>query len=196
MISRVLHALSLSSLSLAQVLSNSVKQKRAEKAGKWSVPLPKVKPVADDEMFKIMQSGKRKGRKLITTCFAFSPINSAPFNLSVGRICLGEEPTGASCSLSAPWRSWIPSWIHAYNLLTTSCPFYSEILEADGNEGHLCGRKLYAQGSQVSRERGSEREGSRRVWRRDQGKSGGLRWDEGMQEGDRMGWRASDLIPL
>ena len=35
-------------------------QKRAEKAGKWSVPIPKVKPVADDEMFRVQQSGKRK----------------------------------------------------------------------------------------------------------------------------------------
>ncbi|EWM26455.1 Ribosomal protein S8e/ribosomal biogenesis NSA2 [Nannochloropsis gaditana] len=49
-------------ISRAKVLSNSVKQKRAEKAGKWSVPLPKVKPVADDEMFKVMQSGKRKAK--------------------------------------------------------------------------------------------------------------------------------------
>lgn len=38
-----------------------MKQKRAEKAGKWSVPIPKVKPVADDEMFKALASGKRNG---------------------------------------------------------------------------------------------------------------------------------------
>lgn len=44
------------------MLSNTVKQKRAEKAGKWSVPIPKVKPVADDEMFKALASGKRKGK--------------------------------------------------------------------------------------------------------------------------------------
>jgi ribosome biogenesis protein NSA2 len=44
----------------AKVLSNTVKQKRKEKAGKWAVPLPKVKPVTDDEMFKIMRTGKRK----------------------------------------------------------------------------------------------------------------------------------------
>jgi ribosomal protein S8E len=30
----------------AKVLSNTVKQKRKEKAGKWAVPLPKVKPIA------------------------------------------------------------------------------------------------------------------------------------------------------
>lgn len=47
-------------VSRAKILSNSIKQKRAEKAGKWSVPIPKVKPVADDEMFKVQTSGKRK----------------------------------------------------------------------------------------------------------------------------------------
>lgn len=49
-------------VSRAKVLSNTVKQKRKEKAGKWSVPLPKVKPVADDEMFKVIQTGKRKAK--------------------------------------------------------------------------------------------------------------------------------------
>ena len=38
--------------SRAKVLSNTVKQKRKEKAGKWAVPLPRVRPVTDDEMFK------------------------------------------------------------------------------------------------------------------------------------------------
>lgn len=47
-------------LSRAKVLSNSIKQKRKEKAGKWSVPIPKVRPIADDEMFKVIRSGKRK----------------------------------------------------------------------------------------------------------------------------------------
>mmetsp|Transcript_6530 Transcript_6530/g.7508 ORF Transcript_6530/g.7508 Transcript_6530/m.7508 type:complete len:261 (+) Transcript_6530:174-956(+) len=44
----------------AKVLSNTVKQKRKEKAGKWEVPLPKVRPIAEDEMFKVLRSGKRK----------------------------------------------------------------------------------------------------------------------------------------
>jgi len=47
-------------VSRAKILSNTVKQKRKEKAGKWTVPIPKVRPVADSEMFKQMQSGKRK----------------------------------------------------------------------------------------------------------------------------------------
>lgn len=47
-------------VSRAKVLSNTVKQKRKEKAGKWSVPIPKVKPIADDEMFRQQRSGKRQ----------------------------------------------------------------------------------------------------------------------------------------
>lgn len=43
-----------------KVLSNMIKQKRKEKAGKWKVPIDKVKAMSEDEMFKIMRSGKRK----------------------------------------------------------------------------------------------------------------------------------------
>ena len=45
-------------VSRAKILSNTVKQKRKEKAGKWTVPIPKVKPIADDEVFRQMRSGK------------------------------------------------------------------------------------------------------------------------------------------
>lgn len=44
----------------AKVLSNTIKQKRKEKAGKWEVPLPKVRPIAEDEMFKVLKTGKRQ----------------------------------------------------------------------------------------------------------------------------------------
>jgi len=46
----------------AKMLSNTVKEKRKEKAGKWSVPLPKVRPIADDEMFSAVATGKRKAK--------------------------------------------------------------------------------------------------------------------------------------
>lgn len=49
-------------VSRAKVLSNSVKQKRKEKAGKWAVPVPKVRPMAEAEMFKVVKSGKRKSK--------------------------------------------------------------------------------------------------------------------------------------
>ncbi|XP_031103267.1 ribosome biogenesis protein NSA2 homolog [Ipomoea triloba] len=47
----------------AKVLSNTIKQKRKEKAGKWDVPLPKVRPVAEDEMFRVIRTGKRKTKQ-------------------------------------------------------------------------------------------------------------------------------------
>lgn len=56
-------------VSRSKVLSNTIKQKRKEKAGKWQVPLPKVRPMAEDEVFKVVKSGKRKStcRLLSTT---------------------------------------------------------------------------------------------------------------------------------
>lgn len=46
--------------SRSKVLSNMVKQKRKEKAGKWDVPLPSVRGVSQEEVFKVMRSGKRQ----------------------------------------------------------------------------------------------------------------------------------------
>jgi ribosome biogenesis protein NSA2 len=50
-------------VSRAKVLSNTVKQKRKEKAGKWNVPLPKVRPISDEEMFQVIKTGKRKSKQ-------------------------------------------------------------------------------------------------------------------------------------
>jgi len=47
-------------VSRAKVLSNSVKQKRKERAGKYVVPLPKVTPISEAEMFKVIKTGKRQ----------------------------------------------------------------------------------------------------------------------------------------
>merc|ERR1711914_30567 len=44
----------------AKVLSNMIKQKRKEKAGKWDVPLPKVKAVSEAEAFRVVRTGKTK----------------------------------------------------------------------------------------------------------------------------------------
>jgi len=49
--------------SRAKVLSNMIKQKRKEKAGKWAVPLPKVRPIAEDEMFRVIRTGARKTKQ-------------------------------------------------------------------------------------------------------------------------------------
>jgi len=57
----------------AKVLSNMIKQKRKEKAGKWDVPIPKVKANSDGEVFKILRSGKtkRKSWKRMVTKVTF-----------------------------------------------------------------------------------------------------------------------------
>ena len=46
--------------SQAKVISNMIKQKRKEKAGKWDVPIPKVRAQGDSEVFKVIKSGKTK----------------------------------------------------------------------------------------------------------------------------------------
>ena len=46
----------------SKVLSNMIKEKRKDKAGKWAVPLPKVKGVAEEDVFKVIASGKRKSK--------------------------------------------------------------------------------------------------------------------------------------
>jgi len=47
----------------AKVLSNTIKEKRKQKAGKWSVPIPKVAPIGEDEMFKVIKTGKRQKKE-------------------------------------------------------------------------------------------------------------------------------------
>uniref|UniRef100_A0A8C4YYY5 Ribosome biogenesis protein NSA2 homolog n=1 Tax=Gadus morhua TaxID=8049 RepID=A0A8C4YYY5_GADMO len=46
--------------SRAKVLSNMIKQKRKEKAGKWEVPLPKVRAQGETEVLKVIKTGKRQ----------------------------------------------------------------------------------------------------------------------------------------
>uniref|UniRef100_A0A0K0E1Q7 Ribosome biogenesis protein NSA2 homolog n=2 Tax=Strongyloides stercoralis TaxID=6248 RepID=A0A0K0E1Q7_STRER len=55
------------------VLSNAIKQKRKEKAGRYEVPLPKVRAISDSEAFKVISSGKtkRKSWKRMVTKVTF-----------------------------------------------------------------------------------------------------------------------------
>jgi len=50
-------------ISRAKVLSNMIKQKRKEKAGKWEVPLPKVRPIAEEEMFRVVKTGQKRQKQ-------------------------------------------------------------------------------------------------------------------------------------
>lgn len=68
-------------VSRSKILSNSLKQKRKEKAGKWSVPIPKVKPIADDEMFKVIKSGKRQSNPQKCFLLTLQSFNFYSFNL-------------------------------------------------------------------------------------------------------------------
>lgn len=44
----------------AKAISSSIKQRRLEKAEKYSVPLPRVRGITEDEAFKVVRSGKSK----------------------------------------------------------------------------------------------------------------------------------------
>lgn len=47
----------------AKALSSSIKDRRKEKAAKFSVPLPKVRGIAEEEMFKVVKTGKKTAKK-------------------------------------------------------------------------------------------------------------------------------------
>ncbi|VDK45666.1 unnamed protein product [Anisakis simplex] len=55
------------------ILSNMIKEKRKQKAGKYQVPLPAVRAVSDAEAFKVVKTGKtrRKGWKRMVTKVTF-----------------------------------------------------------------------------------------------------------------------------
>ena len=48
----------------AKALSTAIKNKRNEKAAKFSVPLPKVRGIAEEEMFKVVKTGKKTAKKV------------------------------------------------------------------------------------------------------------------------------------
>jgi len=47
----------------AKALSSQIKEKRKERAAKFSVPLPKVRGVAEEEVFKVVKTGKKTSKK-------------------------------------------------------------------------------------------------------------------------------------
>ncbi|EKG22250.1 hypothetical protein MPH_00429 [Macrophomina phaseolina MS6] len=46
----------------AKALSQQIKNKRNEKAAKFSVPIPKVKGVSEEEMFRVVSTGKKTAK--------------------------------------------------------------------------------------------------------------------------------------
>ena len=65
----------------SKVLSSTLKQLRKEKAGKWSMPIQAVRPIADQEMFRVLRSGKRKSfhsfllSLILCCCYSCFPTN-------------------------------------------------------------------------------------------------------------------------
>ncbi|KAL6869142.1 Ribosome biogenesis protein [Amphichorda felina] len=49
--------------STAKALSSAIKNKRSEKAAKFDVPLPKVRGISEEEMFKVVKTGKKTHKK-------------------------------------------------------------------------------------------------------------------------------------
>ncbi|ODV64119.1 rRNA-processing protein NSA2 [Ascoidea rubescens DSM 1968] len=47
----------------AKAISSSIKQKRLEKLDKFSVPLPRVRGISEEEMFKVIKTGKKTKKK-------------------------------------------------------------------------------------------------------------------------------------
>jgi len=47
----------------AKALSSAIKNKRQEKAAKFAVPLPKVRGISEEEMFKVIKTGKKTAKK-------------------------------------------------------------------------------------------------------------------------------------
>jgi ribosomal protein S8E len=47
----------------AKALSSAIKNKRAEKAARFAVPLPKVRGISEEEMFKVVSTGKKTQKK-------------------------------------------------------------------------------------------------------------------------------------
>jgi len=46
----------------AKAISSAIKQKRKDKAARYAVPLPKVRGVAEEEVFKVLKTGSKKAK--------------------------------------------------------------------------------------------------------------------------------------
>lgn len=47
----------------AKALSSAIKNKRNEKAARFAVPIPRVKGISEEEMFKVVKTGKKTAKK-------------------------------------------------------------------------------------------------------------------------------------
>jgi ribosome biogenesis protein NSA2 len=47
----------------AKALSSQIKERRKEKAARFSVPIPKVRGISEEEIFKVVKTGKKTSKK-------------------------------------------------------------------------------------------------------------------------------------
>ena len=101
----------------AKALSTAIKQKRKDKAAKYAVPLPKVRGIAEDEMFKVMRTGKSKKKswkRMVTKAtfvgegFTRKPVKMERFVRPMAlRYKKANVTHRASCSPPCPGRRFI-----------------------------------------------------------------------------------------
>jgi ribosome biogenesis protein NSA2 len=99
----------------AKALSSAIKDKRAEKAAKFAVPLPKVKGISEEEMFKVVNTGKKTHKKswkrmitkptFVGSDFTRRPVKFERFIRPMGlrykkaNVTQYARPSSVSCSL-------------------------------------------------------------------------------------------------
>lgn len=96
----------------AKALSTAIKEKRKDKAAKYAVPLPKVRGIAEDEMFKVMKTGKSKSKawkRMVTKAtfvgegFTRKPVKMERFIRPMALRYKKANVTHRKCFLISPW---------------------------------------------------------------------------------------------
>ena len=91
----------------AKALSSAIKDRRKDRAAKYAVPLPKVRGIAEEEMFKVIKTGKSKQkswkRMVNKATFVGEGFTRKPVKLEVCR----TRWTGAELTNSASSDPWV-----------------------------------------------------------------------------------------
>ncbi|KAH9935465.1 ribosomal protein S8e/ribosomal biogenesis NSA2, partial [Fomitopsis serialis] len=108
---------------LLDPLSTAIKEKRKDKAAKYAVPLPKVRGIAEDEMFKVMRTGKSKKKawKRMVTKATF-----------VGRDGRFIRPMAlrykkANVTHRVSWIRFLLNWLHTGVKKNPQSPMYTQL---------------------------------------------------------------------
>ncbi len=85
----------------AKALSSAIKDKRAEKAAKFSVPLPKVRGISEEEMFKVVKTGKKTAKKSWKRMITKPTFGMIPSFFNSGLFLSGVLENGMMCGEDA-----------------------------------------------------------------------------------------------